>query len=132
MSSELKYTLVDDDYLCNTISTMMLEDTFGYAEIKAFTKAENALEYIEREYSKMMAPTILFLDINMPTMDDWQFLEQYGKFSEAIKKQIKIYILSSSIARKDRNKAELDKNVVGFLSKPLDNEVLTSISGKEF
>jgi len=132
MSERLKYILVDDDRLCNEISTMILEDALGEVNIKAFTKPEEALEFIEREYAKNSGHTILFLDINMPKINGWQFLERYDKFSEQIKLQINIYILSSSIDRADRNKAEANKNVKGFISKPLDIEILTFISEKEF
>jgi two-component system chemotaxis response regulator CheY len=132
MSAVLKYILVDDDSLCNVISTMMLENAFGEVDIKAFTKPEEALEFIEREYAENSCPTILFLDINMPRIDGWQFLERYEKFSQEVKQQIKIYILSSSINRKDKIKAESDKNVEGFISKPLDIEILTFISEKHF
>jgi two-component system chemotaxis response regulator CheY len=132
MSAGLKYILVDDDALCNEISRMILEDTFGEVDIKAFTRPEEGLDFIEREYAKNSGPAILFLDINMPGIDGWQFLEQYEKFSEQVKQQIYIYILSSSIDRRDRIKAEADKNVEGFISKPLDTEILTTISEKEF
>jgi CheY-like chemotaxis protein len=132
MSAVLKYILVDDDHLCNEISGMVLEDALGEVDIKAFTRPEEALEFIEKEYAKNLGHTVLFLDINMPRINGWQFLERYEKFSEQIKRQINIYILSSSIDRLDKNKAEANSNVAGFISKPLDIETLTSISGKEF
>ncbi len=132
MSARLKYILVDDDRLCNEISTMILEDTFGEVDIKAFTRPEEALEFIVKEYAKDSGHTILFLDINMPRINGWQFLERYETFSEEIKRQINIYMLSSSIDRLDKSKAEANTNVKGFISKPLDIEILTSISGKEF
>lgn len=111
---------------------MILEDALGEVNIKAFTKPEEALEFIEREYAENSGHTILFLDINMPRINGWQFLERYEKFSEQVKQQINIYVLSSSIDRVDRNKAEANKNVEGFISKPLDIEILTSISEKTF
>lgn len=132
MSAGLKYILVDDDDLCNEVSRMILENALGEVDIKAFTKPEEGLEFIEREYAKNSGHTILFLDINMPRIDGWQFLERYEKFSEEVKQQINIYILSSSIDRLDRSKAAANKNVEGFISKPLDIEILTSISEKAF
>jgi CheY-like chemotaxis protein len=132
MSAKLKYILVDDDDLCNKISCMILEDAFDDLEIQVFSKPKEALEFIEREYAKNLGQTILFLDINMPRIDGWQFLEQYEKFSEEVKQQINIYMLSSSIYSKDRIKAEANKNVKGFISKPLNIEILKSISEKGF
>jgi two-component system chemotaxis response regulator CheY len=132
MSAGLKYILVDDDDLCNEVSKMIMEDALGEVDIKAFTRPIEALEFIEKEYTKNLGHTILFLDINMPRINGWQFLEQFEKFSEDIKQQINIYMLSSSIDRLEINKAEANKNVEGFISKPLDIEILTFISEKEF
>lgn len=132
MSAGIKYILVDDDALCNEVSRMVLEDAFGEVDIKAFTRPEEGLEFIAREYPKNSGHTIVFLDINMPRIDGWQFLEQYEKFGEEIKQQINIYVLSSSIDRADRNRAEVNPNVEGFISKPLDIAILTAISAKKF
>jgi len=132
MNAALKYILVDDDHLCNAISTMMLHNAFEEVEIKAFTRPDEALAFIEKEYAKSGGPTILFLDINMPKIDGWQFLERYDNFSDEIKQQINIYMLSSSIYSKDKNKAEANNNVKGFISKPLSVEILTSIVEKGF
>jgi len=132
MSAGLKYILVDDDALCNEVSRMILEDAFGEVDIKAFTRPEEGLKFIESEYAKNSGHTILFLDLNMPRINGWEFLERYEKFSEEVKRQINIYILSSSIDQRDRSKAEDNKNVEGFISKPLEIEILTRISEKEF
>jgi two-component system, chemotaxis family, chemotaxis protein CheY len=132
MSAKLKYILVDDDDLCNKISCMILEDAFGDLDIQVFNKPIGALEFIEKEYAKNSGHTILFLDINMPRIDGWQFLEKYDKFSEEVKQQINIYMLSSSINAHDKSKAEANKNVKGFVSKPLNVEILRFISEKGF
>ena len=132
MSTELKYILIDDDDVSNAVSGMILEDAFGEVDIKAFTRPEEGLQFIEKEYPNNWGHTVLFLDINMPKINGWQFLERYEKFSEEIKQQITIYMLSSSIDRRDKTKAEANPNVEGFISKPLDIEVLTVISEKEF
>jgi len=132
MNAGLKYILIDDDDLCNEVSRMVLEDAFGEADIKAFTRPEKALEFIEKEYKKNSGSTILFLDINMPGIDGWQFLDRYDKLSEKIKRQINIYMLSSSIDRADRDKAVANRNVEGFISKPLDFEIVTALSQKRF
>ena len=129
MTTDLKYIIVDDDSFNNTICTMILEDALGNVEIQEFTKPEKALLFI-RENVK--SPTIVFLDINMPTLTGWEFLEQYEKFSEEVKMQINIYILSSSVDQRDVNKANENKYVKGFISKPLDFETVISIAEQEF
>jgi two-component SAPR family response regulator len=129
MSTELKYIIVDDDSFNNTICTMILEDALGDVEIKEFTKPEKALLFIEES---VKSPTILFLDINMPILTGWDFLEQYEKFSEEVKMHINIYMLSSSLDRRDKDKADANKYVKGFISKPLEFETVISIAGGEF
>jgi response regulator RpfG family c-di-GMP phosphodiesterase len=129
MSTELKYIIMDDDPFNNTICAMILEDALGEVEIKEFTKPEKGLLFIQEN---VKSPTILFLDINMPTLTGWEFLEQYEKFSEEVKMHISIYILSSSLDWRDKDKAKANKYVKGFISKPLEFETVISIAGGGF
>ena len=64
----------------------------------------------------------------MPSITGWEFLDQYEKFSEDVKKQISIYILSSSVDPRDKDKAEANKYIKGFISKPLDKAMILSIA----
>jgi CheY-like chemotaxis protein len=128
MSTIQKYILVDDDPFNNIISNMEIVSALGAVDVKAFEIPEEALAFIQTEYSKGSMPTILFLDINMPTITGWEFMEEYEKFSSEIKKQISIYILSSSVDDRDKDKAGANKYIEGFLSKPLLSEVILSIS----
>ena len=98
-------------------------------EIKTFEVPEEALAFIQNEYSTKSAPTVLFLDINMPTLTGWEFLEEYEKFSEEVKSQINIYILSSSVDLRDKDKEKGNKYIKGFISKPLDHETILSVAG---
>ena len=115
MNTELKYVAVDDDSFNNMLCSMIIEDTLGEVDITTFTKPEEGLAFIEN----VKSPTILFLDINMPTLTGWEFLEQYEKFSEKVKMYVSIYILSSSLYQRDKDRANQNKHVKGFISKPL-------------
>ena len=128
MNTELKYIAVDDDSFNNMLCSMIIEDTLGAVDIKTFTKPEEGLAFIENVES----PTVLFLDINMPTLTGWEFLEQYEKFSEKVKRYLSIYILSSSLDQRDKNKAKANKYVKGFISKPLDFDTITLIANGQF
>ena len=129
MSTELKYILVDDDPFNNIICSIIIEDTLGEVEIKSFTKPEEGLIFIKDHIN---SPTVLFLDINMPTLSGWEFLDQYEDFSEQVKTHVSIYILSSSLYERDKDRANMNKYVKGFVSKPLDFETVTSIAKGEF
>lgn len=128
MNTDLKYVAVDDDSFNNMLCSMIIEDTLGEVDITTFTKPEEGLAYIEN----VKSPTILFLDINMPTLTGWEFLERYEKFSEKVKMFVSIYILSSSLYQRDKDRANQNKHVKGFISKPLESETITLIANGEF
>src|SRR5450432_4118361 len=128
MNNIEKYIIVDDDAFNNIICRILIERTLGLVDVKTFEVPEEALAFIQDEYVSSTMPAILFLDINMPTITGWEFIEQFGKFSEEIKKQISIYILSSSVDPRDKDKAEGNKYIKSFLSKPLTRETILSIA----
>lgn len=107
---------------------MQIEVTLGKVDIKTFEVPEEGLAFIENESIKSSVPTILFLDINMPTLSGWEFMEQYEQFTEEVKKQISIYIVSSSVDPREKTKAEANKYIKGFISKPLTDEAILSIA----
>jgi response regulator RpfG family c-di-GMP phosphodiesterase len=126
MSTIRNYIIVDDDPINNIICKMQLEIALGPINIKTFELPEEGLEFIEKEFVKSPVPTILFLDINMPSISGWEFLDQYEKFIEDVKTQIAIYILSSSVDPRDKDKATANNSIKGFLSKPLDKAIILS------
>lgn len=123
------YIIIDDDPFSNALCTMILKSTLGGIDTKIFTAPEEALSYIGNEYVKDMQPTVLLLDINMPTLNAWGFLERYEKFDEKIKEQISIYILSSSVDQRDKDKARSSPHVKGFISKPLNRQAVLAVAG---
>ena len=132
MRTDLKCILVDDDDFNNVLTSMAIEDALGEVDINAFTRPEDGLEFIQNKNVGNPDHNILFLDINMPKINGWEFLERFEKFSEKVKKRVNIYILSSSIDKRDKEKATSDKNVKGFISKPLTIETILSIAKHEF
>lgn len=129
MSTLRKYIIVDDDPTNNMICNIMLEMVLGDVEVKTFEYPEEGLAFIKNEFIKALAPTVLFLDINMPILTGWEFIEEFKKFGKEIKKLISIYILSSSVDRRDKDKAEANELIKGFISKPLDKKTILSIAG---
>jgi CheY-like chemotaxis protein len=67
-----------------------------------------------------LIPDIILLDINMPVMDGWEFMEEIKTIKSQIDKKIIIYIVSSSIAVEDKNKSKEFKDVFAFISKPVN------------
>lgn len=133
MSPGMKFILVDDDDFNNIVGRMVIKSILGKeADIETFTEPEKGLEFIQKNYAESSDHTILFLDVDMPKINGWEFLARYEEFSEEVKMQISIYILSISLDHRDSNKAGDNKNVKGFISKPLTSEVIVSIAENEF
>lgn len=72
-------------------------------------------------------PDLILLDINMPVMDGWQFMEAFLPIKALVNKEIKIYIVSSSIAPSDKEKAAAYPSITGYISKPMDMNILQQL-----
>ncbi|MEJ7586395.1 MAG: response regulator [Ferruginibacter sp.] len=127
MKSPVSFIIIDDDSTNNLLCSIVIEDVMDSAKIKAFQYAEKGLNYIKTEYANLVNPTILFLDINMPTWSGWDFLEQFEEIDAYIKDQFKIYMLSSSLDPGDQQRALANKYVRDYIEKPLSEEALLSI-----
>ena len=120
------YIVIDDDVLNNMICKITLEMALGAVQVETFSNAEIALEFIRTNYEDATddVVTLILLDINMPIMSGWEFLDSFDDFSDTIKKQFRIYLLSSSVDDRDKEKAKQNKNVIDYLSKPLSKEMV--------
>lgn len=128
MEIPINYIIVDDDKLVNIFCSMVIKKLNTQAKVVTFEHPESGLEYIESEksISNTISPTILLLDINMPSMTGWEFLERFELLNDRIKKAINVYILSSSVDERDKERASTLKCIKGYLIKPLTKEALLS------
>ncbi len=128
MSTVKNFIVVDDDDINNVLSSIIIETVYTDAVITSFTRPNEALSYIEQAYKAEDEDAILFLDINMPLMNGWEFMEAFEGFSDLIKNHIRVYIVSSSVDQRDKDKADANPLIKGFFSKPLDQEVIASVT----
>lgn len=77
------------------------------------------MNFFAKNIDENKLPDIIFLDINMPIVDGWDFLEEFDKIKNSLPKTINIYMVSSSINAFDRVRAESQKLVNGYISKPI-------------
>lgn len=116
--------LVDDDNVFNFINTKLLERAGVANEINTALNGEEALGLLNKYHmGKSALPDVILLDLNMPVMDGFSFLEAYKKISLPWKKNICIIIVTSSINAADRLKAK-KLGITRYLSKPLSEETL--------
>jgi CheY-like chemotaxis protein len=135
MAATKKYKavmLIDDNEIDNLINQKMIEASSIAEHILSHTGAKAALEFL-RNVEKMavvkadMLPEIIFLDVDMPLMDGFQFLDEFEKLSDDIKKHCNIVMLTSSINPQDLNKAKKSSHVKKYLNKPLTQDVLEKL-----
>lgn len=129
MGNILNYIIVDDDSVHNIICNLLIAAAINGSNIKTFTNPERGFEFIENNPINNEQKTIIFLDVDMPNMTGWEFLNKFDKLDEKMKSQYLIYILSSSINPINKEKASKDKNVANFFVKPLTDEIISLISG---
>ena len=124
-----RFIIVDDDRSNNLICKCSLKRFSADTEILSFLEPEVALQYIEDSYisSEPQIPTVIFLDINMPVLTGWDFLNIFRKFPAEVQEQFSIFMLTSSIDVRDQNKAESDLLVNGFLRKPLTTQAVFDV-----
>ena len=123
--STCKFILIDDDSLSNLISRHIIERIAGKIDIQVFGNGQAGLSYIESHYSPENLPrTKIFLDINMPVMTGWEFLDRFDALSADIKDCMEIYVLTSSLHWGDKERSGENKNVKDHLVKPLTTEFI--------
>lgn len=120
--------LIDDDPTSNLIGEFVIKSSDPVAKINSFMDPEVALSQIRDDYFRCNKnpETLLFLDLNMPKMSGWDFLEVFRDLREEVKKCFSIYILTSSIEDFSSEK-ERFPFVSGFISKPLKKERMKEI-----
>ena len=114
--------IIDDDKIFVYVLKKVLEKNIKFKEIKEFRNGEEVLELITNDTN---LPTVILLDINMPIIDGWQFLDEVEKLNH--KNKINIFIMSSSIDQREIEKSKMYSTVRDFISKPINNEKLEKI-----
>jgi CheY-like chemotaxis protein len=121
-----KVMIIDDDD-CTRLLVEKLIKKFDFAdEVVKCTTAIEGLNYLSA--NSFALPEIIFLDINMPIVNGFEFLDRFEKLNNASKRHCAIIMLSSSVDKAEIERAEADKRVRVFLSKPLTLPNLKAIS----
>lgn len=123
-----KVLFIDDDEINNFILENKMSTFLPEVEALFFDSGEAALSYLETH--KDSPPQVIFLDVKMPGMNGFDFLDEYHKRMYHESFPTRIYMLSSSVKASDEEKSKSYSSVEGFLSKPLELEDLQKVSEK--
>jgi len=121
--------LVDDDEINNFISVKLIKKTLLNTEIKTCLNGKFAIDLLVemQDQNPDELPDYILLDINMPIMNGWEFLEEYKRLKIDPKGKSKIFIISSSVFNNDINKAKSYSLVKDFISKPLSVDKIKEV-----
>lgn len=130
--------LVDDDEATNFINRIVLEKSAVTDQIQSVLNGKEAIEYLtntgkyHKEGNVFPQPMLILLDINMPVMDGWEFLDEYQKLQENQKCHTIIVMVTTSFNPDDQTRAEKINGLSGYRNKPLTVELMHEIMRTHF
>jgi CheY-like chemotaxis protein len=125
MSESRIIAIIDDDKIFHVLTRKILERATPSDRIIEFYDGQEALDYIvKNSEAPDVLPDLIFLDIQMPFVDGWQFLDQYSHLK--LPKKIIVYIVSSSISSLDHDKSQHYK-INGFIVKPFTRDKIVEV-----
>ena len=134
MKKKLKCVLlVDDDSDCNFYHQRLLQKMDCTDKVEVAGDGFEAINYLKTSVDgKFPTPDIIFLDINMPRMNGWEFLEEYSLLPEEQKARMVLVMLTTSLNPDDKERGINCKDVSGFQNKYLDRDNLQKIINENF
>ncbi|MBP2282246.1 CheY-like chemotaxis protein [Flavobacterium sp. CG_23.5] len=124
--------VIDDDAIYQIIVNKIIQKSEMFSAISSFKNGKEAIDVVTNSLNNCESlPDIILLDINMPIMDGWEFMEELETLKSSITKQIIVYIVSSSIAIEDKNKSKTYPDILGYLSKPININDLVLIASND-
>lgn len=125
--------IIDDDTIYVNLIKKIIETKKLCENLMIFSDGKESIDYFKallQNIDESRIPEIIFLDLNMPIMDGWEFLEQFTSIKNRLKKPITIYIVSSSINPLDINRAKSLNSVHDYIIKPMKIDEIEAIFTK--
>lgn len=126
-----KILCIDDDPITLMLCKMVITKALFSNEIATAKNGEEALKYFDSlKTTSIKKPQLIFLDLNMPVMNGWEFLDSFVTAEYSEYHDTKVIILSSTIDPQDLEKSKKYPMVIDFLSKPISKEMLEFLKDK--
>ena len=120
--------LIDDNEADNLFHSRTIRKADACNHLQVVTSGEEALDYLAKSGTEQFPrPDLIFLDINMPGMNGFEFLEEYAKLDPKVKSKMVVFMLTSSLMPEDSEKAMKTGEVSEFLNKPLTVQMVHNI-----
>jgi CheY-like chemotaxis protein len=124
--------IVDDDLIYQIICNKIIQKSNMFSGYCSFLNGKEAITALKKSLeNEETLPDIILLDINMPIMDGWEFMEEMNILKPRISKKITTYIVTSSISFEDKNKSKKFTDILGYFSKPFTVNDLIAITSNE-
>jgi CheY-like chemotaxis protein len=118
--------IIDDEAISLFLTEQVLRLEGFNSPIRTFTGAKDALDFL-RAHLTAEVPEVILLDLNMPMMNGWDFLDALAPYTTVLAGRCRIYVLTSSLALADTARAKSCMLVTGIIHKPLDEDEIRGI-----
>jgi CheY-like chemotaxis protein len=119
MHADRVFLVIDDSYIDRLVASMLIKRTYNVNEVYEVNGVSQAIEWLNANAPKPKTQLIILLDIMMPQLNGFDFLDRFDRLDPEIKKQVSIVMLSSTLDHDDIKRAKGHPNVKKLLSKPL-------------
>ncbi|SDF21555.1 Response regulator receiver domain-containing protein [Mucilaginibacter pineti] len=127
--SDVSACIIDDDPIYVYGFKKLIKLRGLHSQITSFSNGSQAITWLKNPFNIPNLPDVIFLDVNMPGMDGWEFLQEFAEIKSQLGKKISIYMLSSSINLNDVYRAKNNVDVVDYIFKPISGHQLTELLG---
>ena len=133
MKKELKHILlIDDDEATNFLHELLLKGLFPEVQITLAWNGQEAIDFLKAVKNSEDLPDLIFLDINMPVMNGWEFLKEYEALSKDFYKSVVAFMVTSSLNKNDKQTADDSASIDLYLPKPITEEDLERVCKEHF